>query len=89
MFSKNISCPRLKYSCPYHNTILTTYKKAGNKACTKKEMICLENIINLLTKDIDKCMEIGLEDNLHIINSDESKNGARTSKHYRIKVEKT
>ena len=44
----------------------------------KKEMICIENIKYLLTKDIDKCMEIKLENDLHIINVKESNNGTRT-----------
>ena len=41
-------------------------------------MICIENITNLLTKDIDKCMEIELKDDLHITNVDESNTRTRT-----------
>ena len=51
----------------------------------KKEMIYIENIKYLLTKDIDKCMEIKLENDLHIINIKESNNGTRTPKNDTIK----
>lgn len=49
-----------------------------------KRKKCVENTTYLLTKDIDKCIEIEPGDDLHIAKVDESNIGRRTPKNDRM-----